>query len=91
MKQLRQIRLIEKDFNTLNIMSRIFSHQYTHNYDCPIARALRRKGFTRVEVTSYSFKTKETGLVNSDNIEGYHLRRAAISLSKGRKYAIIKI
>lgn len=49
-KERGSIILIKEDFNTLDVKSNDFIKQFTNPKDCPIARALKRLGFTNISI-----------------------------------------
>ena len=89
---MKHIRLIKADFDTLDSGATEFIEQYRNNKDCPIARALKRKGFKYVNVgqRSVGFYKGADRYKLVINAGPFVLSVCADKLRGGNSYAIVR-
>ena len=91
-KDVTKIRLVTSDFNNVNDIDKTHQ-QYISGYNCPIANSLKRQGFTDFyispdKVLSHTHLGKTLLKISGTWVK---VREASIKISKGAKYAIIKV
>ena len=90
--KIKQIRLVTSDFNNVNDIDKT-RQQYISGITCPIANSLTRQGFKDFyvisdRVLSHTHLGKTLLKISGTWVK---VREASIKISKGAKYAIIKV